>query len=65
MAKKYGVQPSTVRDALGAHSASGKVDPSKFRSLVAAIPDSAYAKYPSLSRGGVEEAVESFLTRTS
>ena len=44
---------------------SGKVDPSKFRSLVAAIPDSAYAKYPSLSRGGVEEAVESFLTSTS
>lgn len=40
---------------------SGMVDPQTFRSLVAAIPDSAYAKYPSLSRRGIENAVESFL----
>ncbi len=41
----------------------GMVDPKRFRSLVAAIPNSAYARYPSLSRGGVEEAVETFLTK--
>lgn len=40
---------------------SGMVDPHSFRTLVASIPDSAYAKYPSLSRRGVENAVESFL----
>lgn len=39
----------------------GMVDPERFRSLVAAIPDSAYAKYPSLSRRGVDRAVELFL----
>ena len=44
---------------------SGMVDPREFRSLVAAIPDSAYARYPSLSRGGVENAVETFLTGKS
>jgi hypothetical protein len=44
---------------------SGMVDPARFRSLVAAIPDSAYARYPSLSRGGVERAVEDFLAETS
>ncbi|HET9253361.1 MAG TPA: DUF6036 family nucleotidyltransferase [Candidatus Eisenbacteria bacterium] len=38
------------------------VDPERLRSLVAAIPDSAYARYPSLSRRGVERAVEAFLT---
>ena len=40
---------------------NGMVDPQEFQSLVAAIPDSAYAKYPSLSRGGIENAVETFL----
>ena len=39
----------------------GLVDPRRFRNLVAGIPDSAYARYPSLSRSGVEEAVEIFL----
>lgn len=39
----------------------GMVDPKRFRDLVAAIPDSAYAKYPSLSKRGVEGAVEAFL----
>ena len=41
---------------------SEMVDPEKLRSLVAAIPDAAYARYPNLSRAGVENAVESFLT---
>jgi len=40
---------------------SDMVDPKKLRSLVAAIPDSAYAKYPALSRRGIERAVETFL----
>ena len=44
---------------------SGMVDPKKFRSLVAAIPDSSYARYPSLSRGGIESAVDTFLTKKS
>jgi len=41
---------------------SGLVDAGKFRALVAAIPDSGYAKRPSLSRRGVENAVEDFLS---
>ena len=40
---------------------SGMVDPRKFRSLVTAIPDSAHARNPSLSSGGLENAVEDFL----
>ena len=44
---------------------TGMVDPGRFRSLVAAISDSAYARYPSLSRDGVEESVQSFLSETS
>ena len=40
---------------------SGLVNAQTLRSLVAAIPDSAYAKYPNLSRSGVEKAVGSFL----
>jgi hypothetical protein len=40
---------------------SGMVEPARFRALVAAIPDSAYAKYPSLTRRGVEKAVDAFL----
>lgn len=41
---------------------SGMVDGEKFRSLVRGIPDSAYAKYPRLSRRGVENAVDAFLS---
>ena len=40
---------------------SDMVAPKKLRSLVAAIPDSAYAKYPALSRRGIERAVDAFL----
>lgn len=40
---------------------SGMVDPAKLRALVDAIPESAYAKYPSLSRAAVEQAVDAFL----
>lgn len=40
---------------------SGMVEPERFKSLVREIPDSAYAKYPSLSRPGVEMAVQDFL----
>jgi hypothetical protein len=41
---------------------SGMVDPSRFRALVAAIPDSEYLKHPNLSRAGVESAVDRFLS---
>ena len=41
--------------------ASGMVDPAKFRALVAGIPDTAYSRYPSLSRDGVQSATEGFL----
>jgi hypothetical protein len=41
---------------------SGMVEGEKFRSLVRGIPDSAYAKYPRLSRRGVENAVDAFLS---
>lgn len=40
---------------------SGMVDPDRFRRLVGAIPDSAYAKHPNLDRGAVEDAVGEFL----
>lgn len=53
-----------IEDAKG-FVQSGIVEPGKFRSLVAAIPDSAYARYPSLSRRGVEQAVDEFLSETS
>ncbi|MDH4036398.1 MAG: hypothetical protein OEX18_03165 [Candidatus Krumholzibacteria bacterium] len=43
----------------------GLVDPPKFRALVAAIPDSAYARYPSLSRAGVERSVDAFVAGVS
>ncbi len=39
---------------------SGMVDPERLRSLVSTIPDSTYARYPSLSRRGVEDALKSF-----
>lgn len=42
---------------------SGLVDRKTFRSLVSAIPDSAYARYPQLSRAGVERAVDDFLAK--
>jgi hypothetical protein len=44
---------------------SGMVDPRKLRALVAGLPDSAFAKYPSLSRDGIEKAIESFLAQAS
>jgi hypothetical protein len=40
---------------------SGLVNARKLRELVAEIPDASYAKYPNLSRTGVERAVDSFL----
>ncbi len=40
------------------------VDAEKLRSLASRIPDSAYAKYPNLSRRAVEAAIESFLEGT-
>jgi len=40
---------------------SGMVETGRFRSLVGAIPDTAYAKYPNLSKGTVLEAVDDFL----
>jgi len=43
--------------------ASGMVDPEAFRALVAAIPTSAYARYPNLTRAAVVDAVEAFLGR--
>ena len=43
---------------------SGWVDPKVFRSLVAAIPESSYAKYPNLSRTAVVRAVDGFLAET-
>jgi hypothetical protein len=43
----------------------GLVDGEQFRALVAAIPDAAYARYPRLSRTGVERAVAAFLAQTS
>ena len=40
---------------------TGMVDRERFRDLVSAIPDSAYARYPSLSRSGVDRAVAMFV----
>lgn len=42
--------------------ASGMVDAERFRALVHQIPESAYARYPSLSRQAVTEAVGGFLS---
>jgi hypothetical protein len=42
---------------------SGMVDLGRFRSLVTAISDSAYARYPNLSRAEVEKAVETFVAK--
>ena len=51
------------RDLDDAHHfvGSGMVDPEQLLALVQAIPDSAYARYPSLSRSAVVKAVEDFL----
>jgi hypothetical protein len=43
--------------------ASGMVEPKRFRELVQQIPETAFAKYPALSRVAVIEAVDSFLAR--
>lgn len=40
---------------------SGMVDPMRLRALVEAIPASAYAKYPHLSRTAVQRALDDFL----
>ena len=40
---------------------SGMVDAERFRSLVEAIPEAAYAKYPVIAREAVIEAVGAFL----
>jgi len=40
---------------------SRMVDPRALRDLVEGIPEAAYAKYPSLSRAAVVQAVEAFL----
>ena len=39
---------------------SGMVDPARLLALVEAIPDAAYARYPSLSRAAVGKAVADF-----
>lgn len=40
---------------------SRMVDPRTLRDLVEGIPEAAYARYPSLSRAAVVQAVEAFL----
>lgn len=42
---------------------SGMVDTDRFRALVQGIPESAYAKYPALSRRAVLDAVQDFLAQ--
>jgi hypothetical protein len=53
------------RDMLDAASFvdSGMVDPKRFRSLVNGISETAYGKYPALSRRAVLDAVDGFLSR--
>jgi hypothetical protein len=43
---------------------SGMVDPEHFRSLVQQIAESAYSRYPALSREAVLDAVHDFLARS-
>ncbi|MGH7540960.1 MAG: DUF6036 family nucleotidyltransferase [Gemmatimonadota bacterium] len=43
---------------------SGMVDAERFRELVEGIPDSAYARYPNLSRDSVLAAVDDVLSNT-
>jgi hypothetical protein len=40
---------------------TGMVDPKRLRALVHGIPDSAYSRYPALSRPSILEAVDGFL----
>jgi hypothetical protein len=42
---------------------SGMVDPERFRSLVHQISESAYSRYPALSRQAVLDAVDDYLTQ--
>lgn len=42
---------------------SGMVDAERFRALVNAIPEAAYARYPTLSRKAILDAVENFLSQ--
>ena len=51
------------RDLEDAHSFidTGLVDAARFRTLVDAIPDSAFAKYPALSSQAIRNAVSTFL----
>lgn len=42
---------------------SGMVDPGRFRELVRRIPESAYVRYPNLSRDSVEAAVDEVLSK--
>jgi hypothetical protein len=51
-----------IQDAVG-FVKSGMVDVNRFRTLVAAIPDAAYAKYPSLSPHAVLKAVNDFVVQ--
>jgi hypothetical protein len=44
---------------------SGMVAPNRFRSLVAENPESIYVKYPTLSKNGIDNAVELFLSEQS
>jgi hypothetical protein len=44
---------------------SGMVEPERLKRLVAAIPESVYAKYPRLSPSAVRGAVDDFLTELS
>jgi hypothetical protein len=55
------------RDLVDARSliTSGMVDPKLFRSLVRAIPDSTWSKYPRHSPGAVRKAVDEFLSDVS
>lgn len=54
------------KDLLDAHRfvESGMVEPRSFRALVDAIPESAYANYPAISRAAVAAAVRDFFADT-
>jgi len=44
---------------------SGSVNPAQFLPMVTAIPDASYARYPALSRKGVEHMVKTFLDQNA
>jgi hypothetical protein len=54
LVRGFGRDVEDVRDFV----ASGLVDPDRLRNLVRAIPDTALAKYPSLSRESLARALE-------